>query len=485
MDELPELAFELVLRYLNLEDRLKARGVSRRWYHKINSFHVKSLCYSEHPIRCILGKSRCVSGAFADNFINSTRFATFFDTYDQTILSSLKHLRLGYLNLSKGDQEALVRTLNSFGQLEQLDIVRTKLLNQQGEFTLFDLKSNLQFNLPMLISLQLEKVDGIQKLTLEAPRLREVTILGCSLLRVEIVHGELVERLLVERLEYTDVKNLKNLLYLYVKYLPDLEDDSKLLSSLQQLKEFHTNDFKNVSKLFEQKQQSGRADLKIYLCGLLLDGPDDPAINSFRDSSSDYLSGESLVCLAENSSRLADEIPFYRSFNYWAIEAVAPGLEVDLLKRFTDLYEVAVNRPVQDIERFLDLPNLQYISSLEFWCNQQQDLFDRLPEHSIVQKLLINWSPSDLAFLFRLKHLIHLNIRFSIDSETARRALEELPVLSKFEFHYDHKTIRIRIDQSKQFIVCVFGKEKTASDLNALIKFIFGNEKKRNANKLQ
>ena len=47
MDDLPELPFEQVLGYLILEDLLKTRAVSRRWYQKINSFRVKSLCYSK------------------------------------------------------------------------------------------------------------------------------------------------------------------------------------------------------------------------------------------------------------------------------------------------------------------------------------------------------------------------------------------------------------------------------------------------------
>ena len=98
------------------------------------------------------------------------------------------------------------RTLNSFSQLEQLDIIRVGS-NLQDMFNL---------NLPMPTSLQLEEVYGFEKLILGAPRLRELKILECfSGLRVEIVHCESVERFLVDRWEYTEVKKLKNLQYLY------------------------------------------------------------------------------------------------------------------------------------------------------------------------------------------------------------------------------------------------------------------------------
>ena len=482
MDDLPELPFEKVLSYLNLEDRLKARAVSRRWYHKINCFKVKSLCYSSRSSDFIRGKRRWVSGAFAQNFVSSTRFATFFDTFGQTILSSLKRLRLCDLDLSEGDRAAFIRTLNSFSQLEELDIIQARF-NQ----------SNLQFklNLPMLTSLQLEYVDGIEKLTLEAPRLQQVKILGDyrTNLRVKFVHGESVERLLIKRSDYTEVKKLKNLKALYIGDRIEVIDPT-FLSGLKQLKEIHLQCDHSVSELFEQKQRSGRADLKIYFCGLLLNGPEDPARNVFRFPFFNDLSGEWLACLAKNPSRLADQIPFCRYVLYPDIEKlVDPGLEVGLLKRFTDLNEIRAFGPVQDIERFLNLlKNWENISKLSFPGYHPQDLFDRLPEHCAVQKLILSLpEPSDLAFLFRLKHLIDLELNWSIDSETIRRAFDELPLLSYFRFWYLSLLVIIEIDYPKQFKVSVNGREKTVSDLNAAIEFITGTERpnQRKAEALQ
>ena len=475
MDELPELPFKQVLSYLNLKDRLNARAVSRAWRNTFDRYPVNTLCYSSRSSDFIFQKSRWVSGAFAQNFINSNRFAMFFDSFvqnsqGQTILSSLKHLRLCKLNLTEGDRTTFVRTLDSFRQLEELDIIEARL----------DQQDVVNLNLPMLTSLQLENVDGIEKLTLEAPRLREVNILECSYdLKVEIVHSESIERLLVDWLIYTEVKKLKNLQYLYVKHYPTI--DSTLLSSLQQLKEVHTNDPDDVSWLFEQKQRLGRADLKIYICGLLLNGPDDQAINALNGTSSSYLNEEWLVCLAENRPRLADLIPFYRQLHYSAIVVIAPGLEVDLLKGFTNLKQVIIDGQVQDTQRFLNLlKNRESIALLWFKCDQLQDLFDQLPEHCTVQQLILWDPPSDIAFLFRLKHLIHLNMGWSIGRETVRRTLEELPALSYFGFRYDQETVSIEIGQPKQFQVSFDwlgrNEEKTVPDLNTAIESIFGNQ---------
>ena len=100
--------------------------------------------------------------------------------------------------------------------------------------------------------------------------------------------------------------------------------------------------------MFEQKKRHGRADVKIYLCGLLLNGPDDPERNTFNDSDSFCLTEESLVCLAKHPSRLANEIRLYRFLEYSTIEYIAPLRKVNLLKRFTDLFHVIVDSSVQD-----------------------------------------------------------------------------------------------------------------------------------------
>ena len=469
MDELPDLPFERMLSYLSLADRLRSRAVSRRWYHKINCFKVNILCYSDRPIGRIQEKSRWVSGAFAENFISSTRF---FTTYRQTILSSLKHLRLCDLSLNMENRTAFTRTLKSFGQLEQLDIVGAKWSSTK----------TFKLVLPMLSSIHLEELTGIKTLTLNAPTLKNVKLVdrSYSRLRLNIVHGESVERLITTGLEHVEVANLKNLKYLYIRYLLQ-ERESKLLSGLKQLKEIHLQSNYRVSELFELKQRSGRADLKIYLSGLLLNGPDDPAIKALRYSSH-YLSGKWLVCLAENPSRLADEIPFHRGLEYSAIEDVAPGLEVDLLKRCTDLNQIKVNR-VRKVQRFLDfLKNHENISDLWF-SDYQQDLFDRLPEHCAFQRLKIDHQPSDLAFLFRLKHLIDLRVSWAISGRFVRKAFKELPVLSSFTF-LTYSTlfhVTIRTGNRKRFSVSGVsgvGKTKTFSELNVAIKFIFGEKSK-------
>ena len=458
MDDLPELPFEQVLSYLSLEDRLKSRGVSRVWRHMIDRFRVKSLCYSLRPRGFISEKDRWVSDAFAQNFIGSTRFEWFFNTFGPTILSNLKHLRLCDLRFDAVNSASIARILQSFGLLEQLDLIEVKIP-----------KKELELNLPLLNGIHLESVRSLSKLTLDAPRLQEVKVVNCSSLRLDLVHTESVERLLIDYLNNMEVKKLKNLRHLYTS-CDSSRIDSTLLSSLEHLREFHLNHQRDVSELFEQKRRNGRADLKIFYRGLLLNGPDDPAMSS----------DEALLrCLAENPSRLADEIPFWHELDYSTIESVAPGSEINVLKRFTDLNAIDVNAPVRDVQRFLDLlKNFNNVVYLDFSCDQPQDLFYRLPEHSAVQVLYISSAVTDFQFLFRLKHLIRLYLCCSIDAESVRKILEELQFLSRFEFQCNNKGFTIVIGHSKEFEITFIGKRTNVPDLNSAIQVIIDNTRK-------
>ena len=471
IDDLPELPFEKVLSYLSLGDRLRSRAVSRGWYQRIKCSKVMTLCYSARPLGFTWMKSRWVTGAFAQNFISSRDSEWFFDTFGRSILSSLKRLRLRELTPNEENTTAFVKMLSSFGQLEELDIISFSVHSESSPYPGME----FELKLPVLTSIHFESVSDIKTLTLDAPRLREVRLMECWNLSLVIVHGESI-RHLTEDTKCTAVKNLKNLLYLYTN-CPTV--DATFLSDLNQLKEIHLYRSNDVSVLFEQKQQLGRTDLKIYLFGLLLNGPDDPAIDSL---SRPPFNEPIFIQLAKHSSRLAKEIPFYDSLHYSSIERVAPQAAIDLVSRFSTLYRFFVDQSIEDIESFLNILKNSHIDMLEFKCDQPQELFDRLPEYSVPQLLAIHSELPDLKFLFRLKHLMLLQLPdCSIDAELIRKLFEELPFLTCFRFKCNNQRVIIRNPEkwthSKRFKVSVgYGKETEVPDLEAVIQFIVENE---------
>ena len=254
---------------------------------------------------------------------------------------------------------------------------------------------DFKLNLPVLKSLQLVGLDEIRTLTVDAPRLQRIKLAQCSAsLRLNLVHAESVKRLVIANMKQTAIQELKNLEYIYCRYASNFAPT--FLSDLQLLKEIHFGDLKHVQELLDQKQRDGRADLKIYLCGLLLNSPDDLVMTrSFR-----ILRDETFAFLAKNPSRSADEILLVEYLQYESIESVSPGSEFNVLKRLTDLDQISVFHPVQDIQRFLSiLKNLDSIVCLYFHCDQPE-LFDRLPEHCAVQSLHLSSVPSDILSFF-------------------------------------------------------------------------------------
>ena len=458
MDELPELAFEQILSYLCLKDVIKSRAVSRAWKLKTDNYRVKSLCYSNRPSGFIWRKSRWVSGAFAQNFISSTRCNPFFKTFGRSILSNLKHLRLCDLVLKEENPTTFIEILQSFSQLEELDII-------QFDFQVYSSGMDLELSLPMLRSIHIEYFHGVNRLTLDAPRLLQVR-LDDHPRWLDLVQVESVERVIIT-FKKMELKQLKNLKQLYVGLPMSSSIDPTLLSGLEQLREVHLHNGVHIPAIFEQKQRYGRADLKIYLHGLLLSGPEDPTITGSSNK-------ELFVHLVENPSRLADEIPFQTTLHYSTIEQVALEVAINIVKRMIDLEMVFVDELVQDIERFLVfLNNLDKITRLQFSCNQPQELFDRLPEHCTVQWLSIDRLPPDPQFLVRLKYLSHF-FTSSIKVECIRRILEELEFVTLLEFDYSNKRIIIEV-RLNLLSLSMNGKRRSFLDVNALIQFLVNN----------
>lgn len=111
---------------------------------------------------------------------------------------------------------------------------------------------------------------------------------------------------------------------------------------------------------------------------------------------------------------------------------------MNILNRFTELNTIMVQYPIEDIQHFLDLlKNLDNIVKHEFWDDQPQDLFDRLPDYCAVQGLYIGREVSDVQFLFQLKNLIYLNLPgCQFNSGSIRKVFNELQFLSLFRFKF-------------------------------------------------
>ena len=85
---------------------------------------------------------------------------SFLRTYGPSILTNLKRLRVSDFRLNEENLPVFSETPNSFGQLEELGLFRTAA----------NMKSDLELNLPMLTSLEIDHFRGVEKFTLNTFR---------------------------------------------------------------------------------------------------------------------------------------------------------------------------------------------------------------------------------------------------------------------------------------------------------------------------
>lgn len=455
MDTLPDLPFELMLSYLELKQLIKSRAVSRGWLKKVDRFRAESLCFSEWESDHILDKYRRIFGKFSSNYIKSSRFESFFDSFVGSILRNLKHLRVFALNVEHRSPD-FISKLNSFDRLVTLDII-----------AVHGLYGDLRLELPNLRSIHLEDVPGHATLRLDAPRLLKIKVWD-SHFRLIVDHAESVERVVTKNDQNLEVKRFGNLEVFHCERL--LAIDAAFLSELRRLKAIHFVGHQTTLRaLHDQRQRHNRTDLKIFYHGLCLDTADDYA------GLPNYLTlSEALVeRMIANPSRLSDELSFYEWIYYYSnIERAIPRVPTGFWRKFTALKSIDV-REVENINRFLDfLKCFDSIVALSFRHQQPQALFDQLPGYCSSLQVLNLESDPDLRFVFDLKHLFSLTVTNQIDGEFIREVFGRLEWMQSFSFYLKGRRFSVSLNEQKQF--CVFNcvRNQICDDLDDLLRYV-------------
>lgn len=483
------LPLDIVLDNLDLTDFVKLRVVSKAFCSKIDRFGLKFLCFSAFSREHIVGKRRWITNKFAQNFVHVTTSVLFFNALRGQLFSQLQHVRLCDVRLNDESRPVLVQALNSFQRLKNLDIIglRFELLSLSTRY----FSHRLELCLPALNHIYLEKLKGFYKLSLDAPKLKSVVFFKCYSLNLVIAHPDSVESLTIHNQHRVafEFECLKNLKYLFIDRV---NADSKLLSSLTQLREVHLNHLDSAQEFLKKKK---RTDLKIFYWGVLVTDLGDSLLSMSCPQDKFVTSLETL--LTTNSVRLANSIPFLSCFIYQPWEGLTLELMSNFLNRFSGVTTIQVNEPIQNVPRFLNLlEKLTHIERLEFVLfDQPQELFDQLSERSSVQDSLqclnLFREPKNLNFLFSLKHLVSCKLlditHHSRSIQFVRKVLTEFPVLIYFEFfhkswhnsHTRRQTKRIVVlikcdPQLKEFSVQIDHIPFiTTSHVNTTIQYIF------------
>lgn len=448
-NELPFEVFRKIFSYLHLDEVLRARAVSRQWCAFIDCFNLSNLLYSEWPRKFIFDQKRLVSGPFATNFIPSLSFDSFFNAYADSILVRLKHLRICDLKASS----ALSDVLNSFTLLKNLELIR--IVNLDAVIHLVSLS---------LENLYIEELEGLERLTLDAPKLLNIRIWFVQypkMFDLQLVRPEQVES--VELDFYNGCLNgggFKNLKFFYVNDLVGIPES--FLQNLEQLREIHLiYPYAVLRSLLNQKQAYERSNLKIFYHGLCL-----PA-NEYPESS-DWLNETvaDLLIDARNAPNLADKL-LYKTIGFSSIERVFARMPDTLWKRFTNLRKLYVPENPQNMQEFREfLGKFNSVLELEFHIDgpRCQRLLDQLADYCpSLQVFRIHCDAGlNFEFVLRFRHLTTLSIHYSgglFEEKLILSIFRELKCLRKLLLNSCNCTLEINTRKPNEFDLKINDKD--------------------------
>ena len=453
MGNLPCQLRAKILRLLTLQDLINTRNISPGWRSYVDHLGITALCFSELKREQIFEKRRLTGGKFNHTFISSSKFESFFSDFGKSVLRHLKHLRICTLTLE--DSSSLAKAINSLGKLNELD--------------LFDLSlgriSDSQLELPNLVSISIENLNGIGRLILCTPKLQKIKLWNCGSFRLEVVHTESVESISSTSSEYLDMEKFKNLKHLCCLAFHRLSNT--FLENLENLETVQIYNRNLASQLHVQKQRNDFKGLKLYYYGILFDS---------HEKLQSYPREPRIEDLIEENEKLADQILGYATLDYSKFVGRS-GMETRFWKKFVCLREIRVDHPIriytywhQEKNKFCEdlnhvrwflelLKSLDNIVGLHFETSQLQELLGQLPDHCpTVEKLTLR-EAKDLKFLFRFKELTDISLRNQIDADFLRRVFKELEFVVSLRFFTQSSPVEIKRDQSKRFTIIANGSQ--------------------------
>lgn len=424
IEELPAEIFILILDNIKLKERLKLRSVCKSWLKKINNSRSRKLFTSKDSKNFVFNRHKNDRADFNHHFIkiHPTQFHLFINKFRNSILKTLKDLRIFVLNLSKVSKK-FFETIGSLEHLESLVIIDLKNLDQE-----ISLCSN---------SLKFLEVEYIQindlKMILETPRLKQVKNVSSPSLKIDFKYPQSLETLELDRYcEDIDKFKFTNLKHLFIRTMESVS--YKFLSNLESLQILSINGENIFDRVFAQKTKYKRHNLMIYLTGLQAESLNEYECMVGPKPMNGYILTDNLVsAFMKYHSRLADDLMLYDSANYNIADKIHPTLEDDLFKRLTNLQSFYIDSKVKDELKFIKFTrNIRNITCFTIKQHMfSQRLLNRLPvlmpyiqAFSVIQGTsLLNY---DIDFIFKFKYLLcgHFDICFNESKKTLKKFFE-------------------------------------------------------------
>lgn len=365
MDLLPVELLDKIFNYLNLNDLLNCKSVSKYWYSIVSNLRIKSLIVKQEG-----WEEDKLNWYFTEKYIDHSYDLVhpnlFLHLFNDSILEKLKYLRIcpEFFN-----RPVDLNKLNKFTQLYQLEISRVKS------------KHVLKLNLENLEILDLGFNNYVVDVSIESPKLKVACFYGYGNSRFHFKYPESITYLSTRSVNYF-LKPFKNVETLRSDDITVLNRD--ILSKFAKLKEFYYDkalqnvlflrrdpDLKTLLAIFMKQNPT----LRIYLSGI--------EIKKER-SIDDYgiFDREPEFIYASNYADLIDKLPFVEEVDYSRLyDAFKGNIPLSYFHKFSNIKEVVSTNLIIDQKNFSwFLKNLKNLHRLDLRNpGIDQSFYDALP----------------------------------------------------------------------------------------------------------
>lgn len=442
MDILPAEMLEEIFKYLDLEDRIRIRPVSRTWKYLVENLKSnRSLILTENSLYKNVEMKRWFIDDYEFKNVDQLFYTFYFldKLFSKAALTILDLRRLViYVSFNYEIENPLMikmfKFVDNFKRLNKLEI------NNKGNLELYD--KSMKMNLPELTVLCLKgfKFDEIE---LDMPKLVKVYLEIINIdLRIHFKYPQSIKQ--IKLLDYNDVlAELVNLESIYIKRVREFE--SNFLSKFKYLKELNIDDsIEQFACLLEQKDRLGFTELATYFRSILVNDID-YEYKRLVESNSTVMD----VYFRDDFVK-TDQLPLVQSLDYNYLEDNSIKIHKSILDKFVNLECIYTNQKVKDVNKLEQLIR-DCKNSLDLTFEDSllsQAFYDRLPDNHkyiVLLRLSHNFADTDLNldFIFKLNNLLCFIIDKELSLEFIELIFDRLVKLSTLKFNYKGHSFRV------------------------------------------
>ena len=411
MDRLAPELLTMILSHVPFLERAHLRLVNKFWRDVIDSLKLNRLVLIDRDWSVF---NELWFHTNARNTLDDPGLANVFDLAklpEKLVNSTLRNLRLLFIDLSTTPLRHAENFLNQFKQLEELNLFgRQQLLTPQ----------KLTLDLPRLRILSFRCDFEKATIELQTPCLTAFQCLSLS--SCQFAFPDRLTHLAVHWVKLSSIEQFVNLQYLYCF---QLHSNEPVLDRLLKLQEIHTVDSVNMNtrldtlyKLDEERIRLKRADLRLYCRGIELG---DYTANEINLDLDEFEAAYYMLIKTPDLPFYSPAFKFGRLANLWLRgRGEDPA---DFFDKFRNIRNIEVLYLVTEQSFVKFIGNFRNLNSISFHHSNSEDLKRQLAEcQPTISRLEFADTPS-LDSVLKFKYLMTLKFSKKLDFNSSNETI--------------------------------------------------------------